>query len=54
MRHSDPKLTAKRYGRAQLHDLAGAVEKMPLHFGPSQGPETMRATGTDGVQIRNR
>jgi integrase len=28
-RHSDPKLTMARYGRATLHDLGGAVEKLP-------------------------
>ena len=51
MRHSDPKLTAKRYGRAQLHDLAGAVDKLPPLMGPSRTPtreaKEMRATGTD-------
>jgi integrase len=52
MRHSDPKLTAKRYGRAQLHDLAGAVEKMPNLVGPGPKPETMRATGTEGANPR--
>lgn len=29
-RHSDPRLTLKRYGRAQLSDLAARVEKMPV------------------------
>ena len=29
-RHSDPKLTMARYGRAQLHDLAGAVERLSV------------------------
>jgi hypothetical protein len=48
MRHSDPKLTAKRYGRAQLHDMAGAVDKLPSIMGPAAGPEESRATGTDG------
>jgi hypothetical protein len=49
MRHSDPKLTAKRYGRAQLHDLAGAVEKMPKKLlGSTDQAEATRATGTEG------
>ena len=46
-RHSDPKLTAKRYGRAQLHDLAGAVEKLPSLLGSAPTVEAIRATGTD-------
>jgi integrase len=49
-RHSDPKLTAAVYGRAQLHDLGEAVRRLPsLLAGP--GPETQarRATGTDPV-----
>jgi integrase len=29
-RHSDPKLTIKRYGRAQAHELAAAVRDLPL------------------------
>jgi integrase len=28
-RHSDPKLTMAVYGRAQLHDLGRAVERLP-------------------------
>ena len=52
-RHSDPKLTAKRYGRAQLHDLAGTVEKMASILGgnpaPESLPEAIRATGTDNA-----
>lgn len=31
-RHSDPKLTMARYGRAQLHDLAAAVKELPSLF----------------------
>ena len=50
MRHGTPTLTAKRYGRAQLHDLAGAVDKLPSLLTPNTSPtsEPMRATGTDG------
>ena len=29
MRHSDPKLTLRTYGRLRAHDLAAAVEKVP-------------------------
>jgi hypothetical protein len=48
-RHSDPKLTMRRYGRAQLHDLAGAVEKTPaLILQPA--PKAARATGTENVR----
>src|SRR5205823_1751951 len=44
-RHSDPKLTMARYGRAQLHDLAAAVDGLPtLLSGPER--QTVRATGT--------
>ncbi|HYT89387.1 MAG TPA: tyrosine-type recombinase/integrase [Gemmataceae bacterium] len=49
-RHSDPKLTMARYGRAQLHDLGAAVERLPALL-PKTGPknEAVRATGTDPV-----
>jgi hypothetical protein len=50
-RHSDPKLTMARYGRAQIHDLAGKVEQLPsLQNGtPSEtNAQRLRATGTDG------
>jgi integrase len=47
-RHSDPKLTMAVYGRAQLHDLGWAVERLPdLFSGP--GAEAEAATGTDGA-----
>jgi integrase len=46
-RHSDPKLTMAVYGRAQLHDLGRAVERLPdLMSGPMT--QTAAATGTDG------
>jgi len=47
-RHSDPKLTLAVYGRAQLLDPAGAVDRLPSF---SSSPETQiaaQATGTDG------
>jgi integrase len=48
-RHSDPKLTMARYGRAQLHDLAEAVGRLPaLLDGPAVGGAALRQTGTEG------
>ena len=50
--HSDPKLTA-RYSHRRLHDLAGAVDKLP-NLVPSTVPVSnaseipLRMTGTDG------
>ena len=46
-RHSDPKLTMARYGRAQLHDLAAAVERLPPGE-PSTDRQVLRTTGTGG------
>src|SRR5262249_21517077 len=49
-RHSDPKLTIARYGRAQLHDLSSAVDCLPaLASKASADKESLRATGTDGT-----
>jgi integrase len=46
-RHSDPKLTMAVYGRAQLHDLGRAVERLPgLTAGPTTEAGTLKATGT--------
>jgi hypothetical protein len=45
-RHSDPKLTMAVYGRAQLHDLGAAVQRMPALLGGQQN-EVLKATGTD-------
>jgi integrase len=48
-RHSDPKLTMAVYGRAQLHDLGRAVERLPdLMTGPTPSERALKATGTDG------
>jgi len=35
-RHSDPKLTARRYGTLGLHDLAGAVARLPIFTPPAE------------------
>ncbi|MCI0464470.1 MAG: site-specific integrase [Gemmataceae bacterium] len=47
--HSTPVLTA-RYSHRRLHDLAGAVEKLPafLPTGEDEQKHALRATGTDG------
>ncbi len=55
-RHSDPKLTAARYGRAGLGDLAVAVDKLPSLLQAPSRPETgvLSATGTNGGQRLDR
>src|SRR5262249_26862453 len=45
-RHSDPRLTMARYGRAALCDLGAAVEALPGLL--SAAPQTLAATGTNG------
>jgi integrase len=50
-RHSDPKLTMARYGRAQLHDLGAAVGRLPCLAGGPETAEAARATGTEGGQL---
>ena len=49
-RHSDPKLTMAVYGRARLHDLAGAVDRLPSLGTSGENPPEggLQATGTDG------
>jgi hypothetical protein len=45
-RHSDPKLTMARYGRAQTHDLGEAVNRMPsLLPDAANGKQVLQATG---------
>lgn len=49
-RHSDPKLTMARYGRAQLHDLGESVARLPnLVEGPGSR-DSLRAAVTDGAR----
>jgi integrase len=52
--HSTPALTA-RYSHRRLHDLAGAVEKLPSVLTPCSDTEsheiTLPATGTDGAGL---
>src|SRR5207244_2312125 len=53
-RHSDPRLTMARYGRAQLADLGATVERLPSLTTPAPRTETaaLRATGTDPAAAR--
>jgi excisionase family DNA binding protein len=48
-RHADPKLTMKRYGKPQLHDLAAAMHRLPRLTldDESTEPNALTATGTD-------
>jgi integrase len=46
-RHSDPKLTMAVYGRASLHDLGAAVDRLPV-LTASPITAALPATGTDG------
>jgi hypothetical protein len=50
-RHSDPRLTMAVYGRAQLHDLGAAVDRLPSVLSPRAEVEAeaqvLVATGTD-------
>jgi integrase len=46
-RHSDPRLTMARYGRAQLQNLGSALERMPALAAPQA--DSLRATGTEGA-----
>jgi hypothetical protein len=48
-RHSDPKLTMARYGRAQLHDLAAAIDRLPCFVSMDSKP-ALSATGTQGPE----
>jgi len=47
-RHSDPKLTARRYGTLGLHDLAGAVARLPIFTTP---PEAAVREGTNDAPV---
>ncbi len=52
--HSTPELTV-RYSHRRLHDLAGAVEKLPNFLptgGAQEGPQQLQATGTDPSPVR--
>jgi integrase len=51
--HSTPELTA-RYSHCRLHDLAGAVERLPDFLPGPAAPEALRATGTDGAHSADK
>jgi len=45
-RHSDPKLTLNVYTKLGVHDLSGALDKLPNLTGDGPGQQRQRATGT--------
>jgi integrase/recombinase XerC len=47
-RHSDPKLTMNVYTKLGIHDLGGALDRMPSIGPVSPESQPLRATGTDG------
>jgi hypothetical protein len=47
-RHSDPRLTMNVYTRLGVHDLAGALDRLPTIDTPDDSSERVAATGTDG------
>jgi integrase len=52
-RHSDPKLTTKRYARTRLHDLSTVVDAMPdLDFPATQKNVTNCRSANDGNRFR--
>jgi len=46
-RHSDPRLTMKRYSRVATADAGRALDALPTLTGPGDHGEALRATGTD-------
>ena len=48
-RHSDPKLTMNTYTKLGVHDLAGAVDKLPPLCPKSPDRIQLQATGTDDM-----
>src|SRR6478609_989564 len=53
-RDSDPRLTFGVYAKAHIHDLAAAVEGLPINLPgqPRSDENATRATGTDGKPNR--
>lgn len=47
-RHADPSLTIGIYAKSSLHDVQGAVEKLPDLTSAAPESAAMEATGTDG------
>jgi len=56
MRHSTITLTLDHYSHIELHDTAGALDKLPPIAGqaPAAEPGSMQATGTNGQRISER
>ena len=52
-RHSDPKLTMNVYTQLGVHDLAGALDRLPVipQARDTNDSHVARATGTDGVPL---
>jgi len=48
-RHSDPRLTMKRYSRVAVTDSAKALDALPKLTGPEAERAALRVTGTDGA-----
>jgi len=52
-RHSDPKLTTARYGRAQFYDLAAVAARLPALLPgdalPARDAAALRPTGSGGI-----
>ena len=48
-RHSDPKLTMKRYGRVSISDSAAALDALPRLTPRGDDRQEQRATGTDNA-----
>ncbi len=46
-RHSKLDLTMNVYTKLQVRDVAGVLSKLPTMTKPDQGPDALRATGTD-------
>jgi integrase len=52
-RHSKADLTLNVYTHAGLHDLQGAVDRLPVTDAPKSERVQMRATGTDGKMVND-
>ncbi len=53
-RHSDPKLTLNVYSQLGVHDLAGAIAKLPAVTSKPPQRERLRATGTENAHAKAR
>ena len=49
-RHSDPRLTMKRYSRVTVSESAKALDALPRLAGPADDRQEQRATGTYGAK----